>query len=412
MTQNEESFLSHIIDLKSIRKDKMNLIKAPCGSGKTTLALETLPESYCVPGRTLYLIDTLAGMEQLLKNEVCQCYDSEILDPNSYFQSDRPPKITVITYAKFGALCCYFPDWYFYLDTIICDEIHKLPEMMHWEEDEDAKYYEAAWTALLTCSESASLPTIIAMTATPAPVYQKLDGFLRISKEKGYAEWYSPKVNPVTVNGKPKRYRPQQVEHYQNLTMLCNRLPLDKKGIIYIPRIAMIKQYAERLEKRGLRTAVIWSVHNKAHPMSSEQLAVRNSIICNAAIPDDIDVLFINKSCETSISIKSHIDYMVLHTTESDTKLQAMGRYRGNLELIYIYWPSEQEKIELPEEMLDIPLFKEDLDRYIRENNIRNAKGELMKTPSFLQLMKKQGYTVVPGKIRGGKRYNRISSPV
>ena len=143
--------------------------------------------------------------------------------------------------------------------------------------------------------------------------------------------------------------------------------------------------------------------------LALEKMPKKNYIINNAAIPDDIDVLFINKSCETSINIKSHVDYMVIHTTELDTKLQAMGRYRGDLDLVYIYWPSENERIELPEEMQNIPLFKEELEVYIYENNIRNSKGELMKTPSFLQLLKDQGYHVTPGKIRRGTRYHTLS---
>ena len=410
MKQTEESFLSYIINLDSIRNDKLNLIKAPCGSGKTTLALEKMPQKNCIAsGRTIYLIDTLAGMEQLLKRAECRRYDSDILDPNNYFFSNWQQKITVITYAKFGALCYHFPGWYDYLDTIICDEIHKLPEMMQWEKSEEFKYYEAAWNSLLECAEAVTKPTIIAMTATPLRFYKKLNSHLRTNQESGHIEWFSPIINEVVLNGTPKRYRPKKVEHYQNLTILCNRIPLNQKGIIYVQRITMIKQYAELLERRGLRTAAIWSIYNTEHPMSEDQLSIRDYIINNAAIPDDVDVLFINKSCETSINIKSHIDYMVIHTTELDTKFQAMGRYRGDLDLVYIYWPSENERIELPEEMQNVPLFKEDLEVYIYENNIRNAKGELMKTPSFLQLLKDQGYHVTPGKIRRGKRYHTLS---
>lgn len=411
MKQTEESFLSEIVDLNSIRKDKLNLIKAPCGSGKTTLALKKLPLTHCVPKRTLYLIDTLAGMEQLLKESECQHYDSEILDPNSYFFSDRPHKITVITYAKFGALCYHYPEWYNHLDTIICDEIHKLPEMMRWEKTDEIKQYEHAWNAIINCAESITKPTIIAMTATPLQLFRKMGALLRKNNDTGKVEWYSSKINRVVINGKPKRFRPKQVKHYLNLTMLCNHLPLDKKGIIYLPRISMIKQYSDLLERRGLRTAAIWSIYNTDHPMSEEQLIIRDYVINNAAIPDDVDVLFINKSCETSISIKSHIDYMVIHTSVYDTKIQAMGRYRDNLDLVYIYWPSENDRIELPDKMLDVALYKDDLEFYIHENNIRTAKGELMKTPTFLQLLAKQNYQVTPGKIRCGKRYNIISLP-
>lgn len=408
MQQTEESFLSDIIDLDTIQKKKINLIHAPCGSGKTTFALEKLPQQHCIPGRTLYLIDTVTGVEKLLQHEACQPYNSDFLDPNSYFEQPRR-KITVMTYAKFGTLCLYSPYWYTYLHTIICDEIHKLPEMMQWETNDEIKAYEAAWDAIVGCIETDHSPTIIAMSATPRRFYNRIGAYLRLNKEKGKMEFYSPKVNQVVVNGRPKKYSPKQVEHYQNLTMLCDKLPLDKKGVMYIPRIEMAQRYAAILEKRGLRTSIIWSIHNATHPMSQEQLAVRDYIIREESIPPEIDVLIINKSCETCINIRSHVDYMVTHTSDNDTIRQATNRYRGNLDLIYIFRPTDKVEIDLPETMLNTPLYKEDVNAFVKKNNIRSKKGELIKSPTFFKIIASRGYIVTQGKISGGSRYHTVT---
>ena len=59
MKQSEEHFLGEegIIDFKEIKHGKLNIINAPCGSGKTTFVEERLwKEAYW--GELLYLIDT------------------------------------------------------------------------------------------------------------------------------------------------------------------------------------------------------------------------------------------------------------------------------------------------------------------------------------------------------------------
>ena len=66
MKQTEEYFLSHkgIIDLDEIQYGKLNLIHAPCGSGKTTFVEKKLwEESYW--GDLLYLIDSRNACEEL-----------------------------------------------------------------------------------------------------------------------------------------------------------------------------------------------------------------------------------------------------------------------------------------------------------------------------------------------------------
>ena len=64
MKQNEESFLSKegIIQFKDIQYGKLNVITAPCGSGKTTFVEKKLwKESWW--GDLLYLIDSRNALE-------------------------------------------------------------------------------------------------------------------------------------------------------------------------------------------------------------------------------------------------------------------------------------------------------------------------------------------------------------
>ena len=145
--------------------------------------------------------------------------------------------------------------------------------------------------------------------------------------------------------------------------------------------------------------------------MDKQQQEVRNYVISNEEIPENVDVLLINKSCETSINIKSHIDYMIIHSSQSDVQTQALGRYRNDLDDLYLYELEADDIVIIPPEMLDKPLFKEDINLFIKEQNIRDYYGRLMKQPMFLEYIIYYGYSVKSGKIKGGKRYNIISKP-
>ena len=174
-------------------------------------------------------------------------------------------------------------------------------------------------------------------------------------------------------------------------------------------RISMMEKYREFLQKRGINAVSIWSPHNQHWWMSKRQYEVRNYIIENAAVPDDVDVLLINKSCETSINIKSYIDYIVVHSSDPDIQTQAIGRYRNDLDDLYVYDPELWADIELPEEMLGVPLFKEDIVKLIKEQNMRDGTGRLVGKPTFISYLKDSGYDVESKKIKGGKRYQIIT---
>lgn len=414
----EGDFLSNIIDPDDIGGyGCLNLIVAPCGAGKTTLALDVLAPRYGNLSRALYLIDTIAGQDQLLQNPKCRCYDKEW----RYMFTDTSliddGKIVVMTYARFGTLCKNFKNWYLGLDTIICDEIHRLFEMRAWSRskgipDED-NVYEIAWNVLFSAFFCEIVPAVYGLTATPGRLYDEFVYKGLSDDDPLYgsidSEWMDRCVYKVPLYGTPRHYEQRETVDYANLTMLCNRLPLNQKGIIYVPRIGQINKYVDILTKRGICAVGIWSTNNEDWWMDRQQMAVRQYIIENAAIPEDVDVLIINKSCETSINIKSHIDYMVIHSTQNEVRTQALGRYRNDLDTVYLYEPEIIETIPIPVEMLGIPLYKEDIDNFIASNNIRDDQGRLMKQPSFLKYISFFDYDVQSKKHKGGKRYHIIT---
>ena len=135
--------------------------------------------------------------------------------------------------------------------------------------------------------------------------------------------------------------------------MLCNSLPTDQRGIIYISHITQMETCIEILKKRGINAVGLWSKNNEDVWMSDRQLKVREFLIKNSAIPDDVDVLLINKSYETSINIKTPVDYVVVHSADETVVTQARGRARNNIKTLYRYDPEEEDVFEPPEELLN-----------------------------------------------------------
>ena len=116
-----------------LQKDKLNIIKAPTGSGKTYFAFKAIPEAVDdAYHKTVYLIDTVNGKEQILNNYNASVVSSNWMEEVSENEMERfySSKIVVITYAKFGLLTLkdltfpnhfdYFPRHSGFLDSLPC----------------------------------------------------------------------------------------------------------------------------------------------------------------------------------------------------------------------------------------------------------------------------------------------------
>lgn len=122
-------YLSELVTPDMLVKDKLNIIKAPTGSGKTYFALTAIPAMLTdAVHKVVYLIDTINGKEQLLRNynarPIYRSWVGEVSEEGIFFVGDE--RIVIITYAKFGHLLDQEPDFHTHFDYIICDELHSL----------------------------------------------------------------------------------------------------------------------------------------------------------------------------------------------------------------------------------------------------------------------------------------------
>lgn len=392
-------YLKDIVDADDFEERGINLIYAPCGAGKTSFIFEKLRVEY--PGHSIvFLIDTTKGKKQLLKRSNAIPYtEKEWMNraPTWEHKVADYDNIIVMTYYQFGLICTQYPGVEKFIDIIICDEMHNLFSFCKWEiareKDENKKYYDKAYNRIIYMSEMCSA-IVIGMTATPNAIYNEI------------GEWAT--IHQVYMDGEPFHYEDKQQDVYNNLTMLLNKIQIGQKGLVYVPRITQIQKYMELLRQKGIRTNAIWSEHNEDYKMDKAQQIINDSVINDSIIPDDVDVLFINKSCETSVNIESHLDFIIVHDANLDVQTQVRGRYRNDLDNLYCYDSNVLDDIELPETMLNTKLTKADIDQYIKENDIRGFDRHIMKQPSFLKDLENQGYKIEKKKS-GSTRYVLIS---
>ena len=408
----EGPHLSDAISLDTIKRGVLNLVEAPCGSGKTRFALNHLLGLTTNARRAVYLIDTLAGKEQILQQySHVQIYRSSwresVSDGMLSFEKD---KYTIMTYAKFGALVKYFPAFLNQLELIVCDELHNIfwpigadrarlakdfpnltPEQLE-ALVEEMSCTANALSALEALSENGRC-YVVAITATPNRVIKGFSGTINHIK------------SPVPLC----QYETKEERTYRNLGAELSRLEKGKRYIVYLPHVTTIKEYVAFAQSLGFRANAIWSTKNIKHPMTKEQHDLRDHILTQQTFPPDLDILFINKSCETSINIRGDVAAIFVHTGERDVITQVRGRYRGDLPVLYVYSQDEQE-IHLPTQYLNVPLYTEDKKRLAEELNIRE-KGTLRKWPTIRKRLEEQGYSIEehhPGNLR----YSIIRAPV
>ena len=133
-----EEALKDVLRTSNFVHGMFNLITAPCGSGKTTAAINVISKQASSPRTALILIDTRNGMERLAKEKVLTTpyafYEESI--HQTWFPSAEfdPSKIIVTTYAQFGVWEYHNPGFHAFFDVIICDEAHNMVKFPNFKE--------------------------------------------------------------------------------------------------------------------------------------------------------------------------------------------------------------------------------------------------------------------------------------
>lgn len=342
----------------------------------------------------LYLIDTRNGNQQIVLNhEKTAYYSDQWLETVNYsmewfgevlFQK----QIVVMTYAKFGVLAERYPRFGFDFEVILCDEIHSLPKFCGFGGKKGENCHIKAQRHLEKVVNEGKV-TVIGLSATPDRAEEKL---------------YCP-IRKITVDEDVRQLETKQTIPYTNKLQLLEQLSPKDKGIVFIERVTGMIEFQKAAEARGFRTICVWSINQKTHPMNEEQRKVRDYIITNEALPPDYDMFIVNASSETGINIYGQVDYIVVHNTMPETQIQVRGRFRGDLEKLYLL---DYLSIQVPEEYMDRELSAEEREALCRIIAIRNENGRIVKWTTVRRLLIEAGYSVVESR-KNSKRYYTIT---
>ena len=384
-------WLTEAIHMENMQSGVLNLVHAPVGCGKTTWALNCLAQTVSNKNRMLYLIDTVNGREQLVKHKDAALYDRDWKDRILNDMVDfEDAKVVVMTYAKFGVLADWYPEFGYNFEIILCDELHSLLRFSSFlHKPQDKQFHAIAKKRIEEIIRRSSVVKVIGLAATPERLERDLDCPIQyLPVDEDVRQWETKEIIP-----------------YTNIDYLMESFPTGETGLIYVSHIRKMKALVEAAREKGHRAIAIWSENNTDHPMTEEQRKARRYILNNAELPPEYDLIVINASSETSISIKGQIDYIVIHTQEQETQIQVRGRYRNDLERLYIL---DRNTLSIPDEFIDRKLFQEDKERLCEILGLRDTNNRPVKWPTVKKKILEKRYLIDEGR-ENNRRYSVIS---
>ena len=401
-----------ITDPSALRQGRINIIDAPVSAGKTHFALTTIPK-WTTPEKILYLIDTTNGEMRIQRNIIAvNRMDYAFCDYNTkhiWGEQLSKGRMPVMTYAGFGSEVRNNSGsfkWFDY-DYIICDEMQNLVDYQRF--NDRSKNLEAAEDALRAIAAEGST-TIIAMSATPKKIRER---FGRLCHEVEFDR--SDLIKLCTSTEIPYSGTVQEL-------LDANK---GKTGILYVTEISNMKKYIDYANSIGFHANGFWSIGAKAqkdYPMTEEQYQLRECVLSDETIPENVDLLIINRASETCIKIqgsKRKVDFIIVHDKNEEIRTQVRGRYHGDLDTFYYHSIEDANRYAVESKSAEIAPFLN--KRLYADNqielchilNLKKANGGFYGMPTVSKYLRECGYDVSDSKkdSHNGGKYYRIITP-
>lgn len=343
----------------------------------------------------VYLIDTRNGNTQLVLKHARTAFYSDswmeqVKDNSPWFgEAAHNNKIVVMTYAKFGVLAEKYPRFGYDFELILCDEIHSLPKFRSFKDKTGGINPHIAAQQRLEEIVLKGKQMVIALSATPRRALKQIN---------------CP-INTITVDDDVRRLNTAETIPYTNKFQLLEELSPEEKGIVFIGRITGMIDFYKAATAKGFKAICVWSENNKEHPMTAEQRAAREHILSHEELPPQYDMVILNASSETGINIYGKVDYIVVHSQQEETQIQIRGRYRQDLNHLYLL---DYNSIQVPEEFIDRELSAEQREELCQVIGLRDPKGRVYKWSTVKRRLEAAGYSIVE-KRRNSKRFYIIT---
>lgn len=327
-----EYLISNNVKFKS---GVINLINAPCGSGKTTFIFsdEGIINNYrkftdskynIRPDQVLYVVDTSMLKDNILKKYKNITKQIETKDFNKRLVDDG---VTVLTYAQLGTILCS-DEKIELINTyklIIFDEFHNL--FVYNNKFSNIEYKKIISSLKLFAEKS----ILLALTATPYYIDKlwnnktiKINNIIEdCSKLKKYSE------DIIIKDFYPVNYIKQQ--------LIINKMSKSKRKIlIYTENISVIKKYKELCDLNGIKAEMLWSINSKQE-LNENQIKLRERLIEQETLPDEVDVLILNASYQTGWNLKDkNIQTVIVDSTNITIQEQVRNRCRHDIHKLIV----------------------------------------------------------------------------
>lgn len=391
-------YLSELVDFEKLYVNVVNIILAPTGSGKTYFALHTIPEVCKDPlHQALYLIDTTNGKEQILRNynarPATHKWIDEVGEGYGCAWETRDEQVVIMTYALLGCILQTKPDFCKKFTFIICDELHNL---IAFSKIKPIPNNHTIAKIGLEQAVTNDTTTVIALTATPRKIYS----------------FFNAPTNTPFIDIKELRcYETKNTVKYSSLRNLIMGLDPKETGICYTKHVRKILEILRISAGAGLKPIAIWSTSNTNYSMSEEQLRVRSVILEECIVPPEYNFLIINSSSETSIKIKSKVDYVIVNSSDTDIQIQVRGRVNSDLNMLYLPADAAEmgELIQVPKEFLGKELYSEEKERLSCILDLKDKNGRQLKWNSIKKMLLENGDYEIVEKRRANRRYAVIT---
>ncbi|GIM32046.1 DEAD/DEAH box helicase family protein [Paraclostridium bifermentans] len=381
---SKREFLSDVIKQKNLQRvdNLINLIVAPCGCGKTTYINKVvLKEPRFENKITLFIVDTNMLEDQLISVEGYEKFrdESQLNNPGVY----------ICTYHRLGKMLALEEvtkksnSMLEKVDLLVCDEAHNLVRYANiarnginkvTDSNHDIILKNKAQSYACGCSYLLMNLTdlkdklkhlhIIMLTATPD----------RISS----SDWFKGRVYSVLKGYELKGYRERETRSYPHFKNISE---IKGKALVYVSQIEIVLKMKEHFEEQGYTVGYLWSKNNGKYPITEEQKGWRAHILMAEDMPPGLDILIVNEAYETGWNLKDKdVQTVIVHTTASDSVIQARGRVRSDIELLYVKQNKDESTISMvkvPDEYLNRTLTTDDLKEMCLKMNLRDNKGRV-----------------------------------
>lgn len=324
------------------------LITPSCGRGKTTYALNTGKDGLLYdinkqreklnlfdrnlkdiqPNEYIYLVSRTNILNQVEKNpNVIKACENDFNDNIDFMrEQEKQGKILVQTAHQFGEWCqkglVKYPP-----KVIGMDELHSMLSEPVFADNllYTFKFIEEHYNEIIK----------IGLTATPQYLMDYIENncdtkfkFQVVDCGEQVGAKYKAKNVKILVNGKGKTV----------LNEYKNKIDSKHKAIYYIQSA---KQCYQLAKEYGDKAGFIISKWNETAKNEDgillvdimNQQGIRDYIIDNERLPNDIDIIFINASCREGMNIKDeNVKYIFCEAVDLITIEQVFGRVRNNTE--------------------------------------------------------------------------------